>query len=555
MIAEGVGQSDANVQVGGEAHAGTDGVPILESISGRSTGAGTVIVRGTAYGASGTSAPDLDIANAVDGETSGALLLFQTVAGGNGSERVGGASSRLEHSGSSRSISVDSYAGAGNSVGVAPDGVAPADLADGVSEASATNAAGSATANSTGSGGVSFGVGGGGDGLANATANTSGDGHTARAVTTAYGGAAGSSNGPGLGRGGDARGASVATAAGHSDATSLTFSYGGDGAAVSPGESVTGAAFAQASSTSFGGGDAAAHAYAAGGTGWVHANGSGSQFEFGLAHAQATATGPGHAFAIATVVGSGSSLAESSAVSSGAITRADVVVSSDPGLMRGGRSAIAAFRDPLERSLVNSPIVQAQGSLAVVNALPRGTASWLAGNTTVASAVSATRNVIAIGFVRGVPGADHWTSTTTLDIDRSALPFAEDLALGFLDPVVLVPGLDVLEIHVSIDGHSVADFAFTDSASAAAGLDDRLLEIAPSLLGSGPISTFVVSVSFDASAPSTAFFSDFALLAGAPLPEPAGALLACLGASIALLRRGARSSVAGPDRAASPRSP
>src|SRR5262249_52368118 len=94
--------------------------------------------------------------------------------------------------------------------------------------------------------------------------------------------------------------------------------------------------------------------------------------------------------------------------------------------------------------------------------------------------------------------------------------------------------IDSLVVELSIDGHSILDEHYDDAATAQAALHDRLVVIDPALLGSNPVSTLVLQLSFDGRALTSEVRSEFALVT---VPEPAGGVLLALAAASLRSRR------------------
>jgi hypothetical protein len=165
--------------------------------------------------------------------------------------------------------------------------------------------------------------------------------------------------------------------------------------------------------------------------------------------------------------------------------------------------------------------------------------SWVVGNPNVISSLGQGGTIVAQGLFTSGYGED-WSGALTVELDRSALHGTSPFRIGFLDPEIGFTGglgLNVLEVQISVDGHSVADMTFDSAAAASNALNDKLVTVDPSDVGTGPTATVVVSYTLHATAvtPTQDFLSNFVVIA--PVPEPAVWALLAL-AALLLAGRG-----------------
>jgi hypothetical protein len=161
---------------------------------------------------------------------------------------------------------------------------------------------------------------------------------------------------------------------------------------------------------------------------------------------------------------------------------------------------------------------------AYLSGVENPAASWVGGNPNVLGSLGQGGTIVAQGLFTSDVSQD-WSGSTTVELDRSQLHGTSPFRVGFLDPEIPTLGLDLLEVHISVDGNSVADLSFDSAAAALTGLDDKLVIVDPSDLGTGPTATVVVSYVLHTvqATGSEVFLSNFVVIA--PVPEPAGCLL------------------------------
>jgi hypothetical protein len=128
------------------------------------------------------------------------------------------------------------------------------------------------------------------------------------------------------------------------------------------------------------------------------------------------------------------------------------------------------------------------------------------------------------------------TETFKLDHSTNGHYRADDFQIGFLDPSFPALGLDLLDLHISVDGHAVADMTFTSGAAAQAALHDVVIPIDPSFVAASLGPDLVVEYDVHSSGPS-GFLSNFVVMANVAVPEPAFWPLLSLGATLFAARR------------------
>ena len=339
---------------GNDGPGGDGGSASRGSVHGASTGGGQVTVEATAAGGDGgragpgkTAGAGAPIAldDAVDGDTSGSLILRQYAIGGSSGDGLdpsaGSAESHLTRAKSASSLELVTEATAGGRTGQFYDpttrhggsGVGANASVAGSNEAGSLQVRAAALA---GSGSRCFPEScpspTGGNATASASAETQGDGHAiligkfpdgppVNGFPTVYRyGAYGGNGGPSLfgsvdpGRGGDATSSSAGTALGNSSVEVHDYAEGGAGgdfsfgpflvtAVGAPGGSATSSASAQGAGES----QVAAHSAARGGPSSIYFGTSPALWERGGdAHADASAQGAGEVHAEATATGGGS---------------------------------------------------------------------------------------------------------------------------------------------------------------------------------------------------------------------------------------------------------
>jgi hypothetical protein len=239
---EAFGEAIGDVRIQGTARAGSAspggaaGQAIIAGLFGRSLDGGTVTVRGSAVGAAPGPGAPLVLDNAVDGETTGALVLGQSLSG------FGEGSNRLATTASSASLRAD---------------ISASTTLGAQSELDVTNTAGSVVANAQAIGGEETNV--------SARATSAGDGHdvTLGGSTNSYG-AFGRAASAGLAAG-DATSISEGIALGDSKVSVTDLAIGGDSLSIAFPEA--GLASSHAEGSNQGASQVNVSAYARGGEG------------------------------------------------------------------------------------------------------------------------------------------------------------------------------------------------------------------------------------------------------------------------------------------------
>jgi len=530
---QGLDQTGALLEVMGTAAGGaavgpngTPGTPTLALVDGRSTAGGTIRAYGEADGGDAANAGSVDLLDAVTGDTSGSLFLFQEAEGGSGSQQAGSASSRLDRAGTFSSLEVRTFAQGGSATAGALPGSSPA--AQGFAESDAHNDGGPVIASANAQGGDGSLVSGGsnaGRAEARASASSAGDGHDVEADATATGGLVlPPQNGTaGIGRPGDALATADAIAQGASSAFATSTATGGVGM------------FASGTA----GGNAQAQTTATGTTGAVEADataqagisGALQADHPGVAQAQSLATGLALVTSQALAFGAASSSAQSSARSLGAVSRSDSALA-----LSGPKPPAAVFLaaesdfrqgDTLERASEISGL--GYDNLALVNALPNPSeaVTWAESSPQVRQALGSAPQVLGLGLLSATTGV---AGSVSLELDAHAFAPDESLTVGFVAGTATLGAGDLLELEVSLDGKPIADRSFTTSEAAQVALADSLVEIGHAQLGGGPLDTLVVRYV------STSGFSSRLIVFAAPEAEPTLLVLAAL-ASLAAARR------------------
>jgi hypothetical protein len=172
-------------------------------------------------------------------------------------------------------------------------------------------------------------------------------------------------------------------------------------------------------------------------------------------------------------------------------------------------------------------------------------ATWTGGNANAQAALAVPdAHVLALGTVAGTsrPTDDgSLTGRLAVDLDGASHSSSTQLAIAFLDPTADGSSLDLLHLRFEVDGATVFDESFTDTASALAGLDDELVSLGALGASANPIRTLVLSFELDFIEPPAdgSFALDFALLA---TPEPTPGLLVLAAAAVFGLARVSRRS-------------
>jgi hypothetical protein len=501
------------------------------ALIGTSTGGGTVDVDlligdinagrgGGATAATGTAGDgtSISITDAVDGATSGTLLLSQNIfAGGAGFAQQGAtlgtagtAFSSLSKTGSFADLRVESIARGGAGSG-ATTGFVTGDGGIATAIGNATNDAGIIGLNVGARGGDGgfggLGGGNGADALAQGTATAVGPGATNVVINqvSATGGntwggiagdgtatATGTGSGNGLvtvwveANGGFATGGS----GGLADATAIGFNFGANNSSIS-----TIARGGNVGSSAGQGGDAIANSSGSGqlGSTTVAATAqSGTSFG-GAADGIATAnsavsltgtTGTGVGTASSSATGGGGSASSSAQGSAGNITLATAQATAPVAGGVGVRSTSESFAGVVVN---NSGFLPSPTTYATREAV-----AYVAGDANIIPGLTAVHNPnVWDGFVNvsdplayGIAGGgaatgsvsgDALVYTSVIDLAVSITPTSDDLLIGFLDPLTNGNGFDSLHLQVFIEGNLEVDETFLNSAAADAFFDDNLL--------------------------------------------------------------------------------
>jgi hypothetical protein len=399
------------------------------------------------------------------------------------------------------------------------------------------SAAGSTKIQAFASGG-SLSRGSGGNAEAHATGHdlgtTSGG---ALSVANASGGSGGDFGGT-SGHGGDGLATSLAASQNPTASVveSRAFAFGGDVASSSTGSGGTASAESTALSTASHVGQILSTATATAGS--TYTQSGYDTVTLSRSHAEATATAQGNANLLdaeAWTLGA----AESPAVSH-VLTQRDALVGVHAEI--AGSSGTPSWAHASTRAGGQESLADARNRLgsgtasAYLSGVENPATSWAVGNGNVLNSLSQGGTIVAQGLFASDYSRD-WSGATTLELDRSHLNGSSPFRIGFLDPEIPTLGLDLLEVHIAVDGHAVADVSFDSAAAALTALDDKLVTVDPSDVGTGALVTVVVSYALHATAVtgSEVFLSNFVVIA--PVPEPAACLLLAVAAMGLLLRQ------------------
>jgi hypothetical protein len=575
----------------------------LGTVSGSSSGGGEVVVGAHALGGNGGdyggNGADSVLVNAVHGETTGSLELWQLAVGGwagsrylTNTSRAGSASSELSQQASVAALSLVSSAQGGG--GGAPitslvnggdGGVANARV-DGVNDAGRVAVIASAQG---GEGGWNYGAPLGGNGAAAsvmARASSLGDGHEVsvgrsrsgpppedydddavpRAPTPgAFGGQGGAAYGDETdalaGDGGDATSASEGVALGNSRVSVYDFAQGGDSGIEatsypSPSHALGGRAGNAASSAiARGAGSAAVHAEAEarGGQSGSETGGDAEATSLaeggGLVDAIAIAVGgrggnAGAAHALATASGeSGSVLAQAS--SGRGFVRALLATASAPVASRTTSEAGVRFGG---ESVALSPQGEAQAFAFAHAALDSEATQALIGpHDEVANAfATSTGSPVALLTLGGAAATSDEPQSMLMDANvEMALDIAGPggglpLAVGFFDPVFEGDGFAALAFQIEREGVVVLDASFEDLAAALAFFDDEVIGLGDwdeGVVGDLDLS---FALTLRAGDPGSSF-SFTSIVGSSAVPEPSTLMLFAAGLC-GLARRARRAS-------------
>jgi len=526
---------------GGAGAAG--GTATLGPVHGQSTGGGKVEVWGLVTGGTGRAgASDIVLDNAINGTTSGHLMLWQVAEAGStqgfweaGDDALdvpaGNAISNLSRTGDMAILQVQSEAIGGQGF----------HSGDGTAVSEAVNTSGEAVAFSLASGGsaeASRNDGRGGTGTAVSRAEGRVGYITADAES--YGGAHRSTGGQWLGHGGDAYSQAEAVATDGAQASAGAFARGGRGGQSGGSAVAVGTATGQ-------GGSASVNVLAIGGEG-AGAAPEGSATAVGLAVVRSDTLSAG----VLSRTEGGSGAASAAVDMAGAALTAGLATAEAPvagdGTTRVYTQARAAGGLASDWSWSNAqlPDSYAGSQAGVLAAVLPGVAmvnGALAGNPGVATALSAADPAILYailggGFpVTGAGGAQIFSSTIALSLDTAQIEAGGGLLIGWLDPSLGGGGFDELRMRIDWEGATVFDQIYTDPAAAALLFNDQILDLAPwSTTISGDLD-LLLQVDLTASAPGDYFYVNLlAATTGAPaVPLPAsiwllsGALLALPG--------------------------
>jgi hypothetical protein len=489
------------------------------------------------------------IEDEVDGRTAGALTLSETATGGDagsgwsGAGSAGGSATILQHREPvAGSLSATNWAtgGRGGTLdgSVAPIAAPAGRGGDALTDVALTNQSGPIALSDlaiAGSGGAvktkALAVARGGDG-----GNASG-----RSVGSAIGDAAVSVSDPAVGGGGGSTPANGVGGVGGS-ASSTAIATGGSGAVNASAWAYGGWGGAGATtdpSSSGRAGDATAVTRAVG-FGEVNADANawtGGRAQPG-ARALAASEATGASGTIHSLAGARSNEFDAFDVEAWAPVTGLVRTESDVSL--GGLAPTAKLAD-------------AHAAFGNAIALPGAGVrdAALASNPNVAASFAAavTTRALAIATL-GAIGGDAPSGTAQgalLDLSwTSALGTGDELALGFLDPVIAGEGFSTLHVSAVLDGEDVFDKSFTDAEDASTFFDDRAFLFMRRDGAAGP-GTLEFEMDFKPVAAGDGFSISFLVAA---VPEPGSIVLvgAGLGCLASRRRVGASSRTASPGR-------
>ena len=305
--------------------------------------------------------------------------------------------------------------------------------------------------------------------------------------------------------------------------------YGGDGQTVPFPRMLTtegGNGFALVVGTDTQGALVESHAFAQGGFGSSSTTGLPI---YGSAESHATAQGLGPLIARAdTGLQSWSSVATSEVIGVGSLVAARTHLSAAApccGIAGAGLHAETRLHAPAGSDGAFVPNdYQTQANLfAAPNSTDR--AVWIAGNPHAQEA-SAGKLALGLGSLNGHNlGTSTVSGAFELDLTSSSFAPGTPLEIAFLDPINSGTAFSLLHLAFSIDGTKVFDESFLDGASAAAALDDAVVDLGS--LGSPNDTLRHLVLSFEFA--GNGFATDFVVFA----PEP-GSGGAC-GVALALL--------------------
>jgi hypothetical protein len=584
---------------------GLDGAgAALGTVRGTSSGGGSVSVTGEVIGGDGGDAEyapatagdgaSVDVEDAIEGLTSGALALTQIARGGDGGYSRGGAGgdggsarSALTRDASVASLAVTVEAAGGHGGSAETTG---GDGGGADARATARNDAGNVivegTARAGSGGGAQDGIAGrGADATLDLFAESSGDGHrvvigdAANRSLGSYGGNGGyAATG---GAAGAARSTSTGIAHGASEVTVFDRAVGGVAGSSTLVPSRGGDAFSTATGSTPSAASVSVTSLAIAGGGPLFPFGSDVLAHAGDADAHATAQGGGTAEAIATAqssnygrladystMGHAHALAEAAAAD--ALARAEIEAAApDLGLSRvtmsasaSGSGSLRAETDAVVGASSLPSLATGAASLAVIAPGAATVDAALAGNEyardhlDLGGAPHALALATLGGDKSGARTNGPATVATTLSLTLSPKEFANSatgihFALALLDPHVTGDGFDSIRFHVSIEGEEVLSKTFTDLALAESFFDDEVLDLGnviptvrpPSFPGYPPYTLPIdveIGLDLELGGGDTGFFATLLLARATPVPE--AGTLSMLGIGLAILARRRRNA-------------
>jgi hypothetical protein len=533
---------------------GTGGDVTFGPIFASSAAGGRVDVTANFRAGSGVDGRDLELTDAVDGETTGSLRLAQTARGGTAAGGAAGrASSTLTRDGAYEQLTLESRAdGAGPSGGTFGMSSATAG-AEGRALAAGSNSAGRIDVIAAATGGLGGNAGAnvpggrrGGDAYANASGTSSGDGHEVRVDGSAVAGrggdafqsfAAGGPSYPG-GRGGDATSVSRGEAFGDSVVEVQDHAESGRGGRVGPvtppGPSGGDGGDASSRAIAIGAGPSRVSALAvatSGGAGSFEEGPNGPEAVGGTATASADARGAGEVEARAQGIGffPAQRRLDASAVSHGAGTISTVdahAVSSDGS---GRVDALAGIGSATAPPPFQSNALSGD-AFGMAAPDPGALDLRLGSGSRVEAQLAGESDALALG-VLGV-------SFASPDFEGSvrfalSTPESGGLLLGLANPIAAGAGFATLVFAIEIGGQLFLEQTFTDVESALAFFDDEILA-----LGVVDLRDVKIAMRTSTASATDRFQFDFVLMT---VPEPGtGALLLVALVGLAGARRARR---------------
>jgi hypothetical protein len=463
---------------------GDAGTVTLGPLFASSVHGGRVEVRGTAIAGGGRVGQDVELVNVVGGETSGDLLLHQSATGGWGFVGAGGdATSHLDHTGASRSMTLEANATAGTSdMGTA---ASPAAGGSATASVSGENSAGAVEILGSATGGEGRGAGRGGNAISTSWGQTLSN-STVNVTDRAFGGRGGSGSLTPSGDGGNASSVAIAIGAGTSRVAASSHAMGGTpGFSSIAAAEVAGASVAFADATGLGVVESKAQA--------TGQNGA----QNGARESTAVASGDGPLSSVESRVFS----------AGGSNGRLDAVSRIESSALLPSLGAAGSF---------GFPEPPAQG-LAFGLAVP--TATRVDALVVNGSAIDAQLATDSDALALGILGVSFATSEFEAGVELElATPRSEGLLLGLANAQAVGAGFQSLIFTIEIGGVLFFEQSFQNVSAALAFFKDTLLPVTM-----GDALELEIGMRAAVAAASDRFRFDFVLMT---VPEPdTGSLL------------------------------